>query len=146
MFTINITTDDPAVLIAIGKAVKNLPPEGFTSVDAHETPEVTIHAAKEKIEEAAKAVNVKGEVKVVKEETPKPEPIDPRGREPEEIKEIGQRLRQALLGVSKLDGKSVKDAKDIAAEAAGVPVESIGKDFPSHPKALDAIAALEALL
>ena len=147
MFTLTINTDDPIVLANIAKAIANTPPAGFVSVDGGVMPDqpVIIHATEAKKEEAKAAVVKKESTKVKEEPIPEPEPTPPPAATADSA-EIGQRLRELLLAVSKLDGKTIADAKQIAATGAGVDVTAINKDFPSHPKAADAIAALEASL
>jgi hypothetical protein len=147
MFSITINTDDPQVIINIAKAVNNTPPAGFVSVPGGTStsidvkpPEVVIHTTEDKVEEAKAAVNVTEEATVkVEEPIVKEEPTA-------DVKAIGQKLRQLLLNVSKLDGKTIQDAKEIAAKGAGVDTSAINKDFPAHPKAHDAIKALEGVL
>lgn len=143
MFTITIETENPAVLIAIAKAVKNTPPVGFTEVrpgDDVKPPEVSIHTTEAKAEDAKEAVNVNPKA-TVKVEDPLAAPSPPPAAD---TAAIGQRVRELLLAVSKMDGQTIQTAKDIAVNAVGGGV-AVDKEFPNHPKVQDAIKALEAV-
>jgi len=148
--TITIETENVAVLSAVANAVKNTPPEGFVSENGPLPTEIQVHAPEEKAVEAVEAVVATPEAVVEVAEPTIPQeavttPVE--APKPDEgVKAIGQELRQALLGVSKLEGKTIQCAKEIAAKAAGIDVSEIGKDFPSHPKAKSAIDALRGVI
>lgn len=136
---------DVRILSAIARAINNVPPEGYTEVRVGEDPkpaEVTIHASSEKAEEAVESVNL-NDAATAKVEKLVENQVD---KTPDDTKDKGQRLRELLLGVSKIDGQNIQTAKKIAADAAGIMPDEINKDFPNHPKVDDAIKALEGLI
>lgn len=128
MFSVTIQTDNPAVLIAIAKAVQNTPPVGFQQVGGDEPTEVTINAVKEKVEEAKAALNLTPDASVKVDEVPAPESV-PQSDEAEQERRR-KILRGLIVKVAEADGYDVRKASDLAIEAAGVPNGAALADCP----------------
>ena len=131
----------------LARALNNVPPTGLrTASGPMETPppDVTVHAPPTQAAQAQAAVNTAPGATVAAD--PLPDPVAAPTLTEEQIKATGQRLRELLLSVTKMPGKDINTAKQIAAAAAGVPVEKIDKDFPAHPNVAAAIGALEHAL
>jgi len=148
MFKLTIETENPAVLVAIANAVKNTPPLGFQSSSEKPIP-INVHASIKDMKAAKDNLVLAPNTTV--QEVPNEEPpsppapiVDPLSEEA--AKDKGQDIRKLLLAVSKLDGHDIQTAKAVAAKAAGIDPSGINKDFPTHPKADDAIKALKALV
>jgi hypothetical protein len=173
LFKLTIETDNPAVLAAIANAVNNTPPKGWDGgqppeVTVHATPEKLREAidavnpvegavvkpegvvsptdkgsAAEAIRDdavtKAKAKREKAKEKAAQPD-PKPEPVD--AKDAEERRVI---LRGLVVRVSKETPKTLKEATETAAKAAGVdtPARLSNCSADAFGKAK---AALEALL
>lgn len=148
MFELTIKTDNPEVLKAVAVAVKNAPP---ATLQMSDSVPVNVHASIKDMKEAVDNLDAVPEAKVVEQPSEKPltEPAptveDKVAPSEDDAKEKGQRLRQLILAVSKLDGQSIQSAKEVAATAAGITPDKIDKDFPKNPKVDAAISALTEL-
>jgi hypothetical protein len=143
VFEVTIRTDNPAVLVAIAKAVENTPPLGWNE---GKPTDVNVHASLKSMKEAMDTVNAKADVLIKEDVIPAPTitpPVEPTATPapPIDTKEVGQRLREALLAVSKMEGQTIQTAKEIAVNAVGGGV-AVDKDFPNHARVEEAITAL----
>lgn len=122
MFTVTITTDNPAILVAIGNAVKNIPPAGYE--EGRPKPvEVNVHSTLKEAKNAKETVNLAENAKAVAkpvEPEPKPEPKPEAKPSPDDVEKRRQELRSLVVKVGKETNKGLKEVTQIAVDAAGL--------------------------